>query len=167
VSAGFEGVYQARDGALSDFAEEGLELGIGFLDGVHVGTVGGQISQLGAGGPDELLDPRPLVARQIVDHDDVAGREVGDETFVYPFLERGRVHRPVEGLLRDETGKAKAGDERDRLVMAVGNGGAQASTAPASSVLARQIRGRSGLVDENKFPRIEVELRGEPVPTPL
>ena len=39
-------------------------------------------------------------------------------------IERGRVDRPVEGLLRHEAAKAQAGDERNRLVMAVRNGGA-------------------------------------------
>ena len=65
-----------------------------------------------------------LVARQIVHDDDVAFREGGDETFFHPFLERGGVDRPVEGLLRHEAAKAQAGDERNRLVMAVRNGGA-------------------------------------------
>ena len=46
--AGFEGAQQACDGPLGDFAQEGFELGEGFFDGVHVGTVGRQISQLGA-----------------------------------------------------------------------------------------------------------------------
>ncbi len=74
------------------------------------------------------------------------------------------VDRPVESLLRHETGKAKAGDERDRLVMAVRNGGAQSPPASAASAFASQIRGRPGLVDEHELRRIEIELPGEPVP---
>ena len=49
---------------------------------------------------------------------------VGTRIFYHPFLERGGVDRPVEGLLRHEAAKAQAGDERNRLVMAVWNGGA-------------------------------------------
>ena len=41
--------------------------------------------------------------------------------------------RPVEGLLRHEAAKAQAGDERNRLVMAVRNGGAQPSATPTAS----------------------------------
>jgi hypothetical protein len=44
VGAGFEGVHQAYDGALCDFAQEGFELRVGFSDGVHVRTVGRQIA---------------------------------------------------------------------------------------------------------------------------
>ena len=36
----------------------------------------------------------------------------------------GHFARPVEGLLRHEAAKAQAGDKRNRLVMAVRNGGA-------------------------------------------
>jgi len=83
------------------------------FDGVHVGTVGRQISQLGSNRFDELLDTRPLVARQIVHDDDVAFRERGRETFFHPFLERGRGHRLIENLLRHEAGEAQTGDQRD------------------------------------------------------
>ena len=66
-----------------------------------------------------------------------------------------------------EAGKADAGDERDRLVMAVRNRGAQPSPSPAASAFARQIGGSAGLIDENEFQRIEVGLPGEPVPALL
>src|SRR5271166_6713692 len=83
---------EARDRAFCDLAQEGLELREGFFDGVHVGTVRGQISQLGSRRLNELLNPWSLVARQIVHHDDVAFRERGNETFFHPFLEGCRIH---------------------------------------------------------------------------
>ncbi len=127
------------------------------------GAVRRQISQFGSGRLDELLDPGSLVARQIVHDDDVAFGEGGHKTFFHPFLERGRVDRPVEGLLRHEAAKAQAGDERNRLVMAVRNGGAQSSAAPTASAFARHIRRSPGLIDEHEASRIEIELPGEPV----
>src|SRR5208282_4633520 len=157
VGAGVEGDQQAGDGSFGDFAQEGLQLGIGLFDRVHVGAVRRQISQFGSGRLYELLDPRSLVARQIVHDDDVAFREGGDETFFHPLLERGRVDRPVEGLLRHEAAKAQAGDERNRLVMAVRDGGAQPSAAPTASAFARHIRRSPGLVDEHEASRIEIE----------
>ncbi len=42
--AGFEGAHEARDGPFGDFAQEGFELGEGFFDGVHIRTVGWEIS---------------------------------------------------------------------------------------------------------------------------
>ena len=101
----------------------GFQLGIGLFDRVHVRAVGRQVSQFGSGSFYELLDPRPLVAREIVQDDDVAWREHGDEALLHPVLERSGVDRAVESLLSHEAGKAQGGDERDRLVMAVRNGG--------------------------------------------
>ena len=144
-----------------------FQLGIGFFDRVHVRTVGRQISQLGSDGFYELLDPRSLVAREIVHDDDVAWRERGNKALLHPILEQGGVDRPVENLRRGQAGKADAGDERDRLVMAMRNGGAQPSSAPATSAFARQIGGSPSLVDEDEFQRIEVGLPGEPVPALL
>ena len=107
------------------------------------------------------------MAREIVHDDDVAWRERGNKALLHPILEQGGVDRPVENLGRDQAGKTDAGDERDRLVMAVRNRGAQTSPSPAASVFARQIGGSAGLIDENEFQRIEVGLPGEPVPALL
>jgi hypothetical protein len=126
-----------------------------------------QISQFGSGGFYELLDPRSLVARQIVHNDDVALRERGSKAFLHPVLEQSGVDRPVESLRHREAGKAQASDQRDRLVMSVRNGGAQALPPPAASAFARQIGGSPGLIDEKEFRRIEVSLPCEPVPALL
>jgi hypothetical protein len=107
---------------------------------------------------------RPLSLERLVHDDDVAWRECGHEAFSHPFLERGGVDRPVQGLLRDEAAKAKSGDERDRLVVAVRNGGTQSSTTSAASAFARQTCGRPGLVDEHQLRRIEIGLSGKPLP---
>ena len=64
--------------------------------------------------------------------------------------------------MRHEAAKAQAGDERDRLVMAVRNGGSQPSTTPAATAFARHVRRGPGFVDENQLCRIEVGLPGEP-----
>ena len=122
------------------------------------------MSQFGSGGFYELLDLRSLVAREIVHDDDIALRQRGNEALLHPILEQGGIDRPVENLGRDQAGKTDAGDERDRLVMAVRNRGAQASSSPAASIFARQIGGSAGLVDENESQRIEVGLPGEPLP---
>ncbi len=55
----------AGEGVGCASAQEGLELREGFFDGVHVGTVRGQISQLGSRRLNELLNPWSLVARRL------------------------------------------------------------------------------------------------------
>ena len=104
----------------------------------------------------------PLVARKVVHDDDVALRERGREAFLHPLLERSRVDGVVESLLRHEPGQAQAGDQCDRLIVAMRHGGAQPATAPAAPALARHGRGRAGFVDEHQLGRIEVELLREP-----
>ena len=85
----------------------------------------------------------------------------------HPFLEEGGVDRPIEDRLRYKPAKAHAGDKRDRLVMAVRNGGAQPSSPPATSAFAREIGGGAGLVDENELPGIEIGLARKPCEAPL
>ena len=104
---------------------------------------------------------------QVVHDDDVAFRERGDKTCLHPFLEQGGVDRPVEDFLRHEPAQADAGDERDRLVMAVRHAGAQPSAAPAATAFARQIGRCAGLVYEDELLWIEIELSGEPFPASL
>lgn len=165
--AGFEGAHQARDGPFGDFAQEGFELGKGSFDRVHIRTVGWEISQLRARRVDQLLDPRSLVRGEIVHHDGLAGRERGDEACLQPILEQGGVDWPVESPCRSQAAKAKAGDQSHRFVVAVRNGGLQATPTPATSAFAREICGGSRLVNENEFRRIEIELPREPFPASI
>ena len=46
--------------------------------------------------------------------------------------------------------------------MAVRDANAQPSPSPAASPFAREIGGSAGLIDENEFCWIEIELGGEP-----
>ena len=65
--------------------------------------------------------------------------------------------------MRHEAAKAQAGNQRNRLIVAVWNGGAQPSAAPRAAAGARHIRRRAGLVDEHQAGRIEIELPGKPI----
>jgi hypothetical protein len=51
--------------------------------------------------------------------------------------------------------------------MAVRDGGPQPPSAPAASSFSSEIGGSAGLVDEDEFCGIEIELGGEPVPALL
>ena len=66
---------QSIDRALLSFAQVSFEFGNGLLDRVEVGGIGRQVSQLGAGRLDDLAHRTALVRRQIVHHDDIAGRQ--------------------------------------------------------------------------------------------
>jgi len=115
----------------------------------------------------ELLDTRPFMGGQIVHDDDISRRERWGETLFHPFLEESAVDGPVEDLPRFKPAQAQAGDKRNRLVMAVRNGGAQPSPPPATSAFAREIGGGAGLVNENELPGIEIGLARKPCEAPL
>lgn len=100
---------------------------------------------------------------QIVHDDDVAFREGGNQAFFDPFLKQGGVDRPVVNLRGRKAAKAQTGDERDRFVMAVRDGDAQPPSSPAAPPFARQIGGSAGLIDENEFCGIKIELSGKPL----
>ena len=51
--------------------------------------------------------------------------------------------------------------------MAVRDGGPQSPSAPATSMRSSETGGSAGLVDEDEFRRIKIELGGEPVPALL
>ncbi len=63
--------------------------------------------------------------------------------------------------------ETKSGDERRRFPMSMWNGCAQALAFRPATVLARHVRRRPGLVDEDEFLGVEIELVLEPVFAPL
>ena len=131
-----DSVPQAVNGALGGLAQVRHELGERLLDRVGVGGVGRKEGQLGASRFDGLA---PLVARQVVYDDDVAGREVGH-------------------YRRHHAGAAQAGDEGGGLQVSVGYARAPPLASPAATVATRHVGGRSGLVDDGQAFVAEVEL---------
>ena len=107
------------------------------------------------------------MARQIVHDDDIAFREGRNQAFLHPFLEQSCGDRPIVDLRRHKAAKTDAGDERHCLVMTVRDTDAQPLSTPATSPFARQIGGSAGLIEEDEFRGIEIELPSEPSPTPL
>ena len=85
---------QSASAALGGFAQPGLALGEGVLDGVEVGAVRWQQAQAGTGRLDQGLDLASFVCRQIVRDDDVAGSQFGTEHVLDISLEAGRSRAP-------------------------------------------------------------------------
>jgi hypothetical protein len=102
MRAGFECAHQTGDGSFGDFAQESLQLGIGFLDGMEVGAVGRQVAQFGPGCLYQLFDARSLVGGEIVHDDGIARRERGSEAGPRP------VFVPGDWSLVDDNGQPLA-----------------------------------------------------------
>ena len=106
-----DGVNQGVEGSRRGFAQQGFQLGEPLLDRVEIGTVGRQVTQTGAGVLDRRSDAFDLVARQIVQDDDVAFAKLGNEELLDPGAELLAVDRPVERARRDETVLPQRADE--------------------------------------------------------
>ena len=75
-------------------AQERLELGEQLLDRVEIRAVGRQVEDRGRGRGDRLADDHDLVRRQVVEHNDVAGRECGRQELLDVRAERRAVMGP-------------------------------------------------------------------------
>ena len=106
---------RASKGSRRGLAQEGFQLGEPLLDRVEVGAVGRQVEQTGASAFDRRPDALDLVARQIVQDDDIARAQGGNEELLDPGAERLAVDRPVERARRDETVLPQRADEGGRL----------------------------------------------------
>jgi len=152
------------DGAFCGFAQVGLKLGKGLLDGIEVRTVGRQIEQARAGRLDHLAHGRILVAGQVVHDHDVSEAEFGHEHLVDIGVECVAVDRPVEHHRCDHACAAQAGDEGGGLPVPVRYASAQTFAASAAAVPTSHVGGGPCLVDEHQSLRVEIELAFKPVP---
>src|SRR3954467_2051489 len=80
------------------FRRSAFSLEKALLDWIEVGTVGRQEQQLGAGRLDGLAHRMALVARQVVDDDDVTRRERRHEDLSHVLQEALAINGAVEEL---------------------------------------------------------------------
>jgi len=135
-----------------------LELGEDLFDRIEVGTVGRQEQKACAPGPDRSPDGGSLVAGQVVEDDDVAGREGGTELFLDPCGEASGIDRLVEDEGGIDPVAAQRGDEGHGLPVTIRDLGMEPLTfgRPASQ------RGHVGfgpsLVHEDQAPGVRPRL---------
>lgn len=150
------------DGALVGLSQEPLELREHLLDGVQIGRVGRQEEQPDARRLEELAHLASLVAAEIVDDDDGARLQLGDQELLDLCGEAVAVDRPVEHARRDDAVVPEPGDEGQRLPMAVRHLVEQGLALGAPAMRARHVGLSPGLVDEDHAPRVYPLLEPEP-----
>ena len=116
---------------------------------------------------DELANPWPFVAGEIIHDDDVAAEQFWAEDLLDIGLEGLTVDGAIEDAGRNEASQGQCGDERCRLPMAMGHSNPQTLAPRAPAVAARHVGGSPGLVDEHEALRRKIELPLEPVPAAL
>src|SRR3954453_16414422 len=100
----YDGLPQALDGALRRLAQQRLVFGEGLLDWVQIGAVRRQVDELRPSGGDRLCNAGHFVAAQIIEKDNVAGRQCRRQH----LLDVSAKTLAVEGAL-EHIGHADAG----------------------------------------------------------
>src|SRR4051794_4655660 len=108
-----------------------------------------------------------LVARQVVDDDDVARREGRHEDLSHVLQEALAIEGAVEELGGGHAAQPQPGNERGLLAVPVRDRRAQAHSSRRAAVQASHVGAGKALVDEHELRRIEIELGFEPVLTSL
>jgi hypothetical protein len=139
-----------------------LQLGEDLLDGVEVGAIGREEKEPCTGGPDRGADGLAFVAAQIVENDDVASLQHGDEDLLDIKTEQLAVDRTIDDPWCVDPVMPQGGKEGHRLPVAVGGFGLEPLSAQTPSAQRRHIGLGPGLIDEDEPPRIDPPLIGLP-----
>jgi hypothetical protein len=131
-------------------ARRGLEFGEGHFDGIEVGAIGRQKREPSASLADGMFGGRAFVGGQIVQDDDVALLQRGDELGAHVGLEDRPVDRCVDDPRRGQGAAAQPGDESLGLPMAKGGLGAKAFAPLAASARPGHLCVGSRFVDEHQ-----------------
>ena len=143
-------------------AQQGLELGEGHLDRVHVRAVGRQVEDLGAALCDRLAHAGDLVGGQVVEHDDIATFEGGCENVSDVGSERIAIHRSIEHPWCGHAGQAQPGNEGHGLPVPERYAIAAAFAHRCPAIEPRHLGVHTGLVEEDERFRIDERLRRSP-----
>lgn len=144
-----------------------LDLSECLFDGVQVWAVWGQVEELGANGTDGLPDGWPLVAAEVIHHDDISSAESGHEDAFDVDLECIPIHRAVDDPRRIDAIVAQGGDKSAGVPMSERGRPRQTFSFGRPSPQGRHVRLRPRLVDENEPGRVDLALVPLPShPTP-
>ncbi len=150
------------DGSFVGLSDKCLELGEHHLDRIEVWTVGRQEEETCTDLPDRIAGQLSLVACQIVEDDDIAGLEGGDQTLSNP---RGKGDA-VDGAIEDEGGDdavaAQASQEGQRLPVTMRDFCDERLSPLTPAAGARHVGLDPSLVDEDQTIRIKPVLMGLP-----
>ncbi len=146
------------DGSLCGFSEQVFQLGEDLFDRIEVRAVGRQEQQARTSGPDRVPDGGLLVAGQVVEDDNVAGRERGAELLFDPLGKAGAIDRLIEDKGCVDPVAAQGGDEGHRLPVAIGHFCVKPLTFGCPAPQRGHVGLGPGLIDEHEAGRIRPSL---------
>ena len=148
-----DGLIKRLFGSCFGVAEELLELGPGFFDGVQVRRVRWQIEQLCAAGFNQLAYPRHFVRRQIVHHHHVARPQCGAQHLLHIGLEDIAVGGRFDGHRRKDAAQAHRAQGGQHFPATLRRGFADPLALRRPAPLPRHGRGDAAFVQENQLLR--------------
>ena len=146
------------NGSLCGFSEQVFQFGEDLLDRIEVWAVGWQEQQARASGPDCVSDGGFFVAGQVVEDDDVTGRERGAELLFDPLGEAGAIDRLIEDEGRVDPVAAQGGDEGHRFPVAIGHFCVQPLSFGCPTSQRCHVGFGPGLIDEHETGRVRPSL---------
>ncbi len=143
-------------------AKDGLELREGHFDRVEVRRIGREVSQFGAGSLDRLSHAMHFMGWQIVHDHGLARRQCRGQNLFDVGQEGITIHPPLQQHRRGQPVDAQASDKSRGHPMAMRDARHASLTFRCASAQPRYLGGGTGLIDEDKPRRIQVELLLEP-----
>ena len=153
---------QAGDRPGRGSPQAGFEFGKDLLNGIEVGTVGGQIEQARSDSLNRLPHPCDFMTGQIV-HDDAVARLQGGRQDLFDIGHTARaIDRPIQDRRGGEGVGAQSGNEGGRFPVSVGDFSDEARPAPTPTIAAGQIRPHGRLIQKDQGVPIEGGRLGVP-----
>lgn len=153
------------EGARTGGAQERFQFGERQLDRIEVRTIRRKESHEGA----HLLDRGPhlwlLVDREVVEDDDIALAQRGDQDLVDVGEERRAINGPIEHRERAKSVKTERGDHRVGLPVTARGVIAESGAARAAAVASEQIGRHATFIEKDILPGIVERLPVAPSPT--
>src|SRR4051794_20915613 len=156
-----DGLPQALDRALGGFAQQCLIFGESLFDRVQIGAVGWQINELRLSGGDRLGDAGDFVAAQIIEQDNVTGRQCRRQYLLDVSAKTPAVDGAPEHIGRADPGRAQSSNKHGLLPVTVRDTSPQPQAAGTPAIAARHVRGGPRLVDEDQAIGIERRLAAD------
>ena len=150
------------DRAFSRVAEAGFELGEDLFNRVEIGRIGGQEAQRGARPLNGGSHGGALVAAEIVQDDDIAGSQRGEEALFHIGEEAGAVDRALEDTGGGQAVAPEGRHEGQGLPMPIGPRGGQPLATRATAVAAGHISLGPRLINKYEPVGIKLALRALP-----
>lgn len=143
-------------GSFCGFVAQMFEFCEDLLDWIEVGAVGGPEHQSGADRADRCAHGFAFVASKLVEDDDIAWLQGGNETLLHPGEKVVAVHRLIEDEWRSDFVASPGGDEGHGFPLHIGHARLQPFAVRAPSAQPCHIDFGLDLIDEDQLVRIKL-----------